>query len=86
MTDWNRSLLIGIKDTAALLGWSVSTVRKKCIEHRHPDSRLRPIAKNSPWLWNLDSVWDFAEEIVRENWTAQQIIYENILSAKSEEE
>lgn len=74
-----KNKLIGIKDTAALLGWSQSKVRAKCIAKRHPDSRLRPVQKNRPWLWDLEKIWNYAEEEAHEKWAMQMATYEDIV-------
>lgn len=78
--------LIGIRDTSALLGWSPSKVRAKCIAKRHPDSRLRPVQKNRPWLWNLESIWNYAKEEAREKWAIQRAIYVEIAENIESEE
>ena len=80
-----RTKLIGIRDTADLLGWSQSKVRAKCIAKRHPDSRLRPVQKNRPWLWNLEGIWGYAEEEAHEKWAMQRAIYEAIENLESED-
>ena len=73
-----KNKLIGIKDTAALLGWSQSKVRAKCIAKRHPDSRLRPVQKNRPWLWDLEKIWNYADEKAIDKWARQKATYEVI--------
>lgn len=81
-----KSKLIGIRDVAALLGWSASKVRQQCIEKRNPDSRLRPVQKNRPWLWNLDAIWNYAEEEAHEKWAIQRAIYKLIAEYEESED
>lgn len=81
-----RTKLIGIRDVAALLGWSLSKVRTKCVTKWHPDSRMRPVQRTCPWLWDLEKIWSFAEEEAHKKWAIQRATYDDLAENIESEE